>query len=96
MANAIFQYPQQHGNFNSVEEVKKIMAVMDEFYNKIITLFNDWIIFILPVNEQTFWIYIFKKTKVDILQERFWIKTRWKTVSKQISLIFFFIFRLYL
>jgi len=41
MANAIFQYPQQHGNFNSVEEVKKILAVMDEFYNKIITLFND-------------------------------------------------------
>jgi competence protein ComEA len=34
MANAIFQYRQQHGNFNSVEEIKKIMIVTDEFYNK--------------------------------------------------------------
>ncbi len=35
MANAIFQYRQQHGNFNSVEEIKKIMTVTDEFYNKV-------------------------------------------------------------
>jgi DNA uptake protein ComE-like DNA-binding protein len=35
MANAIFQYRQQHGNFNSVEEMKKIMKVTDEFYNKV-------------------------------------------------------------
>ena len=34
MANAIFQYRQQHGNYNSVEEIKKIMTVTDEFYNK--------------------------------------------------------------
>ncbi|HET7118501.1 MAG TPA: helix-hairpin-helix domain-containing protein, partial [Hanamia sp.] len=27
IANAIFQYRQQHGNFNSVEEIKKIMTV---------------------------------------------------------------------
>jgi competence ComEA-like helix-hairpin-helix protein len=35
MANAIFQYRQQHGNFNSVEEIKKIMTVTNEFYNKV-------------------------------------------------------------
>lgn len=29
ITNAIFQYPNQHGNFNSVEEVKKIMFVTD-------------------------------------------------------------------
>ena len=34
IANAIFQYRQQHGNFNSVEEIKKIMTVTDEVYNK--------------------------------------------------------------
>ncbi|HXR84541.1 MAG TPA: helix-hairpin-helix domain-containing protein [Hanamia sp.] len=34
IANAIFQFRQQHGNFNSVEEIKKIMAVTDEVYNK--------------------------------------------------------------
>lgn len=34
IANAIFQYRQQYGNFNSVEEIKKIMTVTDEFYNK--------------------------------------------------------------
>jgi competence protein ComEA len=34
MANAIFRYRQQHGNFNSVEEIKKIMTVTDEFYKK--------------------------------------------------------------
>src|SRR5665213_3136780 len=34
-ANAIFQYRQQHGNFNSVDEIKKIMTVNDDLYNKI-------------------------------------------------------------
>jgi competence protein ComEA len=34
VANAIFQYRQQHGNYTSVEEIKKIMTVTDEFYNK--------------------------------------------------------------
>ena len=34
IANAIFQFRQQHGNFNSVEEMKKIMIVTDDFYNK--------------------------------------------------------------
>ena len=35
LANAIFQYRQQHGNFNSVEEIKKIMLVTETTYNKI-------------------------------------------------------------
>ncbi len=35
LANAIFQYRQQHGNFNSVEEIKKIMLVTETAYNKI-------------------------------------------------------------
>ena len=34
LANAIFQYRQQHGNFNSIEEIKKIMLVTDEVFNK--------------------------------------------------------------
>lgn len=34
MANAIYQFRQQHGNFNSVEDIKKIMTVTDDFYNK--------------------------------------------------------------
>ncbi|HEY5369881.1 MAG TPA: helix-hairpin-helix domain-containing protein [Hanamia sp.] len=34
VANAIFQYRQQHGNYNSVEEIKKIMTVTDDFYSK--------------------------------------------------------------
>jgi competence protein ComEA len=34
IANAIFQYRKQHGNFQSVEEIKKIMTVTDEIYNK--------------------------------------------------------------
>jgi competence ComEA-like helix-hairpin-helix protein len=34
IANAIFQYRQQHGNFQSVEEIKKIMLVTDAVYNK--------------------------------------------------------------
>ena len=35
LANAIFQYRQQHGNFNSVEEIKKIMLVTETAYIKI-------------------------------------------------------------
>lgn len=34
IANAIFQYRKQHGNFQSVEEIKKIMAVTDDIYNR--------------------------------------------------------------
>ncbi|MEO8567493.1 MAG: helix-hairpin-helix domain-containing protein [Ginsengibacter sp.] len=34
IANAIFQYRQQHGNFKSVEEIKKIMIVSDEVFVK--------------------------------------------------------------
>ena len=34
-ANAIFQYRQQHGRFNSVDEIKKIMTVDDDLYKKI-------------------------------------------------------------
>ena len=35
LANAIFQYRQQHGNFNSVEGIKKIMLVTGDVFNKI-------------------------------------------------------------
>ncbi|HEY5405716.1 MAG TPA: helix-hairpin-helix domain-containing protein [Ginsengibacter sp.] len=35
LANAIFQYRQQHGNFNSIEEIKKIMLVTEDMYNKV-------------------------------------------------------------
>ena len=35
LANAIFQYRQQHGNFNSVEEIKKIMLVTEDIFNKV-------------------------------------------------------------
>jgi competence protein ComEA len=35
LANAIFQYRQQHGNFNSVEGIKKIMLVTDGMFNKL-------------------------------------------------------------
>ena len=35
LANAIFQYRQQHGNFNSVEEVKKIMLIAENAFNKV-------------------------------------------------------------
>lgn len=34
-ANAIFKYRQQHGSFNSVDEIKKIMTVDDDLYKKI-------------------------------------------------------------
>ena len=35
LANAIFQYRRQHGNFNSVEEIKKIMLVTGDVFKKI-------------------------------------------------------------
>jgi DNA uptake protein ComE-like DNA-binding protein len=35
LASAIFQYKQQHGNFNSVEEIKKIMLVTDDIFIKV-------------------------------------------------------------
>jgi len=34
LANAIVQYRQQHGNYKSVEDIRKIMIVNDEVYNK--------------------------------------------------------------
>ena len=35
LANAIFQYRTQHGNYSSVDAIKKIMLVNDEVFNKI-------------------------------------------------------------
>ena len=35
LANAIFQYRQQHGNFNSVDEIKKIMIITENVFNKV-------------------------------------------------------------
>lgn len=35
LANAFIQYRSQHGNFSSVEDVKKIMIITDEVYNKV-------------------------------------------------------------
>lgn len=35
LANAIMQYRAQHGNFSSVADIKKIMIVTDEVFNKI-------------------------------------------------------------
>ncbi len=35
IANAIFQYRQQHGNFNSTTEIKKIMIITDELFIKV-------------------------------------------------------------
>ena len=35
LANAIFQYRSQHGNFNSVGEIKKIIVITGEVYDKI-------------------------------------------------------------
>lgn len=35
LANAIFQYRTQHGNYASVDAIKKIMLVNDEVFNKI-------------------------------------------------------------
>ncbi len=34
LANAIVQYRSQHGNFNTVEDIKKIMMVTEEIYSK--------------------------------------------------------------
>jgi len=34
LANAIIQYRSQHGNYSSVAEIKKIMIVTDEIFNK--------------------------------------------------------------
>jgi DNA uptake protein and related DNA-binding proteins len=34
MATAIFQYRQQHGNYMNVEQIKKIMIITDEMYQK--------------------------------------------------------------
>lgn len=34
IANAIFQYRQQHGNYIDVEQIKKIMIIADEAYQK--------------------------------------------------------------
>jgi len=36
LANAIVEYRNQHGNFSSLEDLKKISLVTDEVYNKII------------------------------------------------------------
>ena len=44
LANAIFQYRTQHGNFNSIEEIKKIMLISEEIFHKasaLIFLFNN-------------------------------------------------------
>ena len=35
LANPIIAYRNEHGTFSKVEDVKKIMAVTDEVYNKI-------------------------------------------------------------
>jgi competence protein ComEA len=35
IANAIFQYRAQHGNFNTTEDIKKIMLVTDDIFNKV-------------------------------------------------------------
>lgn len=35
IANAIFQYKQQHGNYNSVDDLKKIMLIDELTFNKI-------------------------------------------------------------
>lgn len=35
LANAIVQFRTQHGNFSSVEEIKKIIIVTDELFNKV-------------------------------------------------------------
>lgn len=35
LANAFMQYRTQHGNFSSVSDIKKIMIITDEIYNKV-------------------------------------------------------------
>jgi competence ComEA-like helix-hairpin-helix protein len=34
IANAIVQYRQQHGNFKTINDIRKIMLISDEFFNK--------------------------------------------------------------
>lgn len=34
VANALFQYRQQHGNYQQIKEIKKIMIITDEMYRK--------------------------------------------------------------
>lgn len=36
IANAIFQYRQQHGNFESIEQIKRILIVTEEMYLKLL------------------------------------------------------------
>lgn len=36
VANAVVQYRNQHGNFGAVEEIKKIMLITDDIYNKVV------------------------------------------------------------
>ena len=35
LANAIIQYRTQHGNFSSIDDLKKIMLVTDDMYKKV-------------------------------------------------------------
>ena len=35
LANAIFQYRREHGNYNAVSGIKKIMLMTDEVFNKV-------------------------------------------------------------
>ena len=35
LANAIVQYRTQHGNFSTVGDIKKIMAITDDIFNKV-------------------------------------------------------------
>jgi competence ComEA-like helix-hairpin-helix protein len=35
ISNAIFQYRKQHGNFHSVEEIKKIILITDDLFEKV-------------------------------------------------------------
>ena len=35
LANAIVQFRLQHGNFSSVDDIKKIMLITEEVFNKI-------------------------------------------------------------
>ena len=40
VANAIVQYRSQHGNFSSVDDLKKIMLITDDVYNKVAPYFT--------------------------------------------------------
>jgi competence protein ComEA len=35
LANAFMQYRTQHGNFSSVADIKKIMIITDDIFNKV-------------------------------------------------------------